>query len=96
MCDLVCFASKNTRVSRPYNSEWMSGWDEYSYNKLFDIGWNLFDTVPQTKLFQSTLMALGGKLVKSTHSLDIIKSFERWKDTEENTETSNFHSIKTL
>lgn len=78
---LCCsYTSKNKRISTPYNSTWMDGWDEHQYESLFRAGWKLFETFPKTPLAANVLTQLASQLVvEPPYDINVIDVISRWK-----------------
>ena len=73
------FASNNARLSKPYDSSWIDGFDEYKYNLVFTSAWCLFDKFPQTPLAAKVLERIGKKLIAhKPANLDLMSVIEKW------------------
>lgn len=78
--ELVAMTVNNERLSIPYESTWMDGFDEYRYNLVFTSGWKLYKEFPVTIKAASILSMLAEKLVpKIPHDMDVLNVMERWK-----------------
>jgi len=77
---LLCgYASSNDRLSTPYDSNWMDGWDEYKYELVFTSAWWLFDKFPRTPLAANILIGFGDKLVaRAPHDMEVMAVIEKW------------------
>lgn len=89
---LLHWTGTNPRMSTPYESTFLDGWDDYSYHKVFHEAWRLVDKVPATQEWAGTLDALLQNAVPASHDLDIPKALERWRIDDPKNESKAWHS----
>jgi len=89
---LLAWAGMNPRLSTPYESIFMDGYDEYTYCKTFHEAWLLTKSVPTTQSWAGTLNALLENMVADSHDLDINAALERWQIDEEGKASSPWYS----
>lgn len=86
---LIVLSAKNKRLSIPYSSTWLDGYDEYKYNAVFTSAWKLFERVPVTKRAATVLEHLSHCLVsESPHDMNVLEVIERWRSEDEKEEES--------
>lgn len=71
--------TRNERIRKPYDDNFLDGWADYSYHKVFDAAWKLAETVPTTRIWAHVLSSLYHRLQRKAlsveHPLDVAK---RW------------------
>ena len=81
---LVGMTVGNERLSTPYKSVLMDGYEEYRYEAVFSSAWGLFEKFPVNRMAAGFLEALSIRLVaypyNETNTLDVI---ERWRSNDE-------------
>lgn len=81
---LVAMTARNERLSTPYSSTWMDGYDEYRYNAVFSSAWRLFREFPVNKRAASVLSYLSDRLVPhSPHDMNVLDVIDRWRSSDE-------------
>jgi hypothetical protein len=84
---LIVLSSKNKRLSTPYSSIRMDGYDEYKYKAVFTSAWKLFERAPVTKRAATVLERISHCLVpESPHDMNVLDVVERWRSTVEKEE----------
>ena len=89
---LVAMSARNERLSTPYNSTWMDGFDEYSYNAVFSSAWRLFKEFPVNKRAAHVLSYLSDRLVPDgPYDMKVLDVIDRWRsDDEKDDETYSY------
>lgn len=87
---IVAMTARNERLTTPYSSTWMDGYDEYKYNSVFSAGWGLFCEFPVNKRAASVLSYLSDRLVpyspyKPKQVMDVI---DRWRSANKDEDES--------
>lgn len=76
---LVAMTAKNERLSTAYDSDWMDGWDEYTYNRVFHAAWQLFMDFPVNTDAAGVLSYMSRNLVPETYNINALDVIERWR-----------------
>ncbi|MFG1349910.1 hypothetical protein [Xanthobacter autotrophicus] len=76
---VLASSGANPRISTPYKSLFMDGWDQYSYHRVFDEAWLLTMHVPMSQEWASVLESLLQNAVAWSPSLDVSAALERWR-----------------
>ena len=69
----------NARLSTPYDDTFLSGWREYTYNKVFSLAWQLCETVPATQEWATVLVYLLYKAQPGLEKGKVPQVIERWR-----------------
>ncbi|MED5530691.1 MAG: hypothetical protein VYA99_10100 [Pseudomonadota bacterium] len=81
---MVAMSARNDRLSTPYSSTWMDGYDEYRYNAVFSAAWRLFKVFPVSKRAAHVLCYLSDRLVPDCpHDMKALDVVERWRSTDD-------------
>ena len=77
---LVAMTARNERLSTPYSSTWMDGYDEYKYNAVFSSAWRLFKKFPVNKKAAHVLSYLSDRLVPDgPYDMKALDVINRWR-----------------
>lgn len=78
--DLVSMTVRNERLSTPYSSVWMDGFDQYKYETVFSAAWRLFRVFPVNRRAASILSSLSDRLVSdSPNDVEALEVADRWR-----------------
>jgi hypothetical protein len=81
---MVAMSARNERLSTPYSSAWMNGYDEYRYNAVFSSAWRLFKEFPVNKRAAHVLSYLADRLVADgPHDMKALDVVDRWRSSDE-------------
>lgn len=81
---LVAMSVRNERLSTPYSSTWMDGYDEYRYNAVFSSAWRLFKEFPVTKRAAHVLSYLSDRLVpEGLYDMKALDVIDHWRSDDE-------------
>jgi hypothetical protein len=81
---MVAMSARNERLSTPYSSTWMDGYDEYRYNAVFSSAWRLFKEFPVNKRAAHVLSYLSDRLVADgPHDMKALDIVDRWCSNDE-------------
>ena len=82
--NLVAMSARNERLSTPYSSTWMDGYDEYKYNAVFSSAWRLFKEFPVNERAANVLSYLSDRLVPyRPHEMKALDVIDRWRSNGE-------------
>jgi hypothetical protein len=90
---LVELTGSNARLSMPYEREFMDGFDDYSYHKIFQLAWGMTATAPATQEWAGALYALLYQAIPHIHGLDLDAAIERWRIDDKPEETKKAHGM---
>ena len=98
LCRIVLLLYRNPRMRTPRDDDYMDGWDEYSYNAVFDAAWKLAETAPVNDGWALSLGSLYEHLQTKGSSInEPLKLAERWHidltDKGANERQANAHEI---
>ena len=92
---LIARTVRNDRLSTPYDSSWMDGWDEYKYNLVFTSAWHLFGKLPKNKLSATVLEMLGDKLVADKpHDMDVMEVIKTWSIDDDHEDSDHYARMR--
>lgn len=87
--NLVAMTARNERLSTPYSSTWMDGYDEYRYNAVFSAAWRLFKEFPVNKRAAHVLSYLADRLVpEGPYDMKALDVIDRWRSNDEKEDDS--------
>ncbi len=93
--ELLWYSSYNRRLSTPYSETWMDGFDEYSYGRVFDAAWKLFEKLPVNEKTARLLACLGEMLVPDApHDMDVMETIARWNVETDSKVIDSFESCR--
>jgi len=76
---MVGMSARNERLSTPYSSTWLDGYDEYRYNAVFSSAWRLFRKFPVNKDAAYVLGSLSERLVAyGSYDMKALDVVDRW------------------
>lgn len=75
---LIVALTGNKRLSRPYDTLYMDGWDDYRYHSVFKAAWNLVTTLPATQAWASVLSSFLHHTQRSYKLDDLEGTIKRW------------------
>jgi hypothetical protein len=77
---LIHLAGRNQRLSTPYESLYLDGFDDYRYHQVFAHAWNMTLWVPTTQAWAGALEALLQNMVRGAgNDFDVGGAIERWR-----------------
>lgn len=79
--DGVAALGSNRRMHTPYHSDYIDGWEHFSYEKVFDIAWSLPAKVPVSLRWASALYELLRRCPFSREKPD-LDAIARWRISE--------------
>ena len=81
--------SRNTRMSRKYDSITLDGGDDYSYHQVFGIAWELSRTLPANNTYAYVLEELLRNTLRPTGFENIHEVLDRWRFNENEDQTKS-------
>ncbi|MBF0677897.1 MAG: hypothetical protein IR164_03015 [Devosia sp.] len=90
---LVELAGSNARLAMPYKRDFMDGFDEHAYYRIFQLAWGMTATAPVTQEWARALYTLLYQTIPKVGGLDIDAAIERWRIDDKPEDVKKWHGM---